>query len=222
MKAAALWSGGKDSSLATYKAIQNKLDVTLLANFIWEKPSVAHALNILKLQAEALQKPNLEIHVKEPYFEEYHKAIIKLKQDHGIEAVVTGDITIVDNFHGNWVTNVCKGTGVEVINPLWEFPRAKVLEEIITNGFKPMFTCVKEPWFTQDWLGRTLDAQAVKDLTELHNKNGVDLAGEKGEYHTMVLDAPFFKKKIKITKFTKEKRDEAFYLNPTEASLEPK
>lgn len=222
MKVASLWSGGKDSSLACYKAMENKLDVVVLANFIWEKPSVAHALNIVRLQAEAIQKPSLEIHVKEPYFDEYHKAIIKLKQDYGIEAVVTGDITIVDSFHGNWVTNVCKGTGVEVINPIWGFERSKVLEELTSKGFKPMFTCVKEPWFTPDWLGRTLDNKAVEDLKELHEKNGVDLCGEMGEYHTMVLDAPFFEKKIKVAKFTTEKRNDAFFLNPTEVSLEPK
>jgi uncharacterized protein (TIGR00290 family) len=222
MKVAALWSGGKDSSLACYRAIENKLDVALLVNFIWEKPSKAHSLTVVRLQAEALQKPSYEAHVKEPYFEEYHKTMLKLKQDYGVEAVVTGDITYIDDFHGNWIDDVCKGTGLEVIKPLWEFARTTILDELITKGFKPMFTCVKEPWFTQEWLGRTLDSKAVEDLTELHKKNGVDLCGENGEYHTMVLDAPFFKKKIKITKFTTEKFNEVFALNPTEAVLEAK
>lgn len=222
LRVAALWSGGKDSSIACYKAMENKQDVAVIVNFIWEKPSLAHSLSIIKLQSEALRKPYYEAHVKEPYFEEYRKTILKLKQDFKIEAVVTGDISYVDNFHGNWIDDVCKGTGVDVIKPIWELERAAILDELVSKGFKPMFTCVKEPWFTEDWLGRMLDTQAIKDLNDLHKKNGVDLCGEMGEYHTMVLDAPFFDKKIRISKYTKEKFNEAFILNPKQASLESK
>jgi diphthine-ammonia ligase len=223
MKVAALWSGGKDSSLSCYKAInENKLDVAVIVTFIWEKPSLAHPLSVIHHQAEALQIPLHEANVKEPYKEEYRKTILKLKQDHGIEAVVTGDISYVDDFHGNWIDDVCKGTGVEVIKPIWELDRASILSELMTQGFKPMFTCVKEPWFTKEWLGRMLDNQSIKELKEMHKKNNVDLCGENGEYHTMILDAPFFKKKITIPKYTIEKINEAYVLKPAQVSLVPK
>ena len=117
MKVAALWSGGKDSCLACYKAIEHKHDVVLLVNFVWEKPSLAYSLTVVRLKAEALQKPSYEAHVKEPYFEEYRKTMLKLKQEYGIEAVVTGDISYVDSFHGNWIDDVCKGTRALPIKP---------------------------------------------------------------------------------------------------------
>lgn len=222
MKVAALWSGGKDSCLAYYKAMKNKHDVALIVTFIWEKPSLAHSLSIIKLQSEACQTPFFWAKVKEPYFEAYRETISELRKDYGIEGVVTGDISYVDSFHGNWIDDVCRGTGVEVIKPLWGLNRSQILEELITNGFKVIFTCAKQPWFDEKWLGRMLDRQSMKDLKKLNEKYGVDMCGEMGEYHTMTLDAPMFSKTIQISEFKREKIDNAFILEPIQFSLAPK
>jgi len=53
-------------------------------------------------------------------------------------------------------------------------------------------------------LGRKLDDQAIKDLEKLHEKHGVHIGGEGGEYESFVLDAPMFKKKIRIIHAHKE------------------
>ena len=221
MKVASLWTGGKDSSLACYKAMKDH-DVALFVHFMWEKPSPSHPLAITKLQSEALKKRFLWDRLKPPYLESYRESIIELKKEYGIEAVVTGDISYVDAFHGNWIDDVCKGTGVEVIKPLWEMDRKSILEDLIGSGFKVIFTCVKEPWMTEKWLGRTIDAQAIKEMEELHEKNGLDLCGEFGEYHTMTVDAPYFTKTIQISHFKTKKVDKSFILEPVELSLKPK
>jgi len=57
---------------------------------------------------------------------------------------------------------------------------------------------------------------------QLHQETGLDICGEQGEYHTLVLDAPLFKKKIRIEKSDKRKEDEIMYLNIEEIILEPK
>ena len=222
MKVAALWSGGKDSSLAYYKAVKDKLDVVSIVTFIWEEPSLAHPLSLIRLQSEAIQTPLYEARVKEPYFEEYRETIFQLKKVHGIEGIVTGDISYVDSFHGNWIDNVCKGTGVEVIKPLWGLDRSQILSELISKGLKPVFTCVKLPWFNEKWLGRILDKQTMKELKVLSQKYGIDICGEKGEYHTMILAAPFFKQAINISEFKEEKINGTFILKPTNFSLAPK
>lgn len=222
MKVVALWSGGKDSSLACYKAMEERLDVASIVTFIWEKPSLAHPLSVIELQSEALQIPLYKVKVGEPYFEEYRKTISQLKKDYVIEGVVTGDISYVDSFHGNWIDDVCKGIGVEVIKPLWGLDRFAILDELISKGFKAMFTCVKQPWFNEKWLGRILDKQSIKDLKELNQKFGMDICGELGEYHTMILDAPLFKQTVNISKFNKEKINDIFILKPTSLSLVPK
>jgi len=52
--------------------------------------------------------------------------------------------------------------------------------------------------FDQSWLGRRIDLATLKDLVELNERYGVSLVGEGGEYETLVLDAPFFKRRIRL------------------------
>lgn len=144
MKVAILWTGGKDSSLACYKVMRAH-EVVLFIIFVWGTPSLSHPQIVTKLQSEILQKPFLWCTLNLPYFDSYSEAVLQLKKECGIEAVVTGDITYVDVFHGNWINAVCKDTGVQVIKPLWEQNRKCILNELVEGGFTMTFTCVKEP-----------------------------------------------------------------------------
>lgn len=222
MKVAVLWTGGKDSALACYKALKNGHEVSYLVTFIWNNPSLAHSLSLIKLQSEAVKIPFIWDKLEEPYFESYREAILEMKNEYGIEGIVTGDISYVDDFHGNWIDKVCEGTGVEVIKPLWDMEREQILTELLDDGFKVMLTCVKEPWLTEEWLGRTLDLQSMVDMQQLHGENGLDICGEFGEYHTMTLDAPFFNKIIRIPSFKKLKTEHGVILEPVEFSISPK
>ena len=157
-----------------------------------------------------------------PYFKDYKQAILELKEDYGIEGIVTGDISRVDSFHGNWIDDVCKGTGIEVIKPLWELERLRIVEDLLRSGFKVIFTCVKKPWFNEDWLGREIDSQTVKELEVLSKETGMDICGENGEYHTMTVDAPFYKKTINVSKFETEKINNSYIMKPVDLSLTQK
>ncbi|MCW3996943.1 MAG: diphthine--ammonia ligase [Candidatus Bathyarchaeota archaeon] len=219
MKVVALWTGGKDSALACYKAIKGGHKVAHLVTFLWQTPSSAHDLELIKLQSEALGIPFLWFKLEKPYFEAYKEAMIALKKEYGIEAIVTGDISYVDSFHGSWIDEVCEDTGIKVIKPLWGLKRSEILSELLSSGFKVIFTCVKQPWFSESWLGRTMDKQSVQELGELNERYGVDMCGEIGEYHTMTLDAPLFKRAIEISHSTKEHIGKAYVLSPTAISL---
>jgi diphthamide synthase (EF-2-diphthine--ammonia ligase) len=50
----------------------------------------------------------------------------------------------------------------------------------------------------------------------------MDPAGEKGEYHTMVIDGPIFKETITISEFSKEKHDDRLFIKISEFSMKPK
>ena len=146
MKVAVSWSGGKDSGLACSKAITQGYDVTHIVTFIWETPSLAHPLPLIALQSKALGIRHIEARVKEPYFEQYKETISRLIKENGIEGIVTGDISFVDSYHGNWIDDVCKGLNIEVIKPLWGVDRYEILNELISQGFKAVFTCAKQPY----------------------------------------------------------------------------
>jgi uncharacterized protein (TIGR00290 family) len=90
---------------------------------------------------------------------------------------------------------------------------------MINRGFKIIFTGVSALGFNKNWLGRILDKSALKELIELNKNYGVNLSGEGGEYETLVLDAPFFKKAIKLVEFEKIWEKDSGYLAIKRAEL---
>jgi diphthine-ammonia ligase len=218
MKVAVSWSGGLESSLACHKVIEEGHDVACLVTFVlgpyW--PAMGHPPQIMRLQSESMGIPLIMLKVEQPYKEGYNKAIANLIETRGIEGIVTGDIYVVDDVHGNWMESVCEGLDIKVMMPLWERDTSEVLDDEMSSGFRAVFTCVKEPFFTEEWIGRELNKGTVKDLRALAEKNGMDPCGENGEYHTMVIDGPIFKKPIKIPEFTREKSETRFYMKVTE------
>jgi diphthine-ammonia ligase len=218
MKVAVSWSGGLESSLACHKVIKEGHDVACLVTFVlgpyW--PAMGHPPQIMRLQSESMGIPLIMLKIEEPYKEGYRKAIANLIETRGIEGIVTGDIYVVDDVHGNWMESVTEGLDIKVMMPLWERDTSEVLDDEMSSGFRAVFTCVKEPFFTEEWIGRELNKGTVKDLRASAEKNGMDPCGENGEYHTMVIDGPIFKKPIKIPEFTREKSEARFYMKVTE------
>src|SRR5688500_18360768 len=92
-----LWTGGKDSMLALHEAREKGYDVKGLITCTPENPSfLAHPLEIMRLQSEALGLPHLAVVIREPYDEGYAQALRGLKEWKGIDTVITGDIATVN------------------------------------------------------------------------------------------------------------------------------
>jgi uncharacterized protein (TIGR00290 family) len=172
-------------------------------------------------QSEALGIPHVTLKVEEPYRETYRSAISRLIRTEAIRGIVTGDIRELPD-HERWIESVCEGLDVEVIMPLWNAESSEVLDAVVAQGFKPVFTCVRQPWFNEEWLGRELDSKCVEELNALHDTFKIDPCGENGEYHTMVLDGPMFKQSIKIDEFTKEMKNSLLSLKVDRCSLQSK
>ena len=212
-----------ESCLACHKVIAQGYDVAYIVTFILDAwPSVCHPLPLMSLQSKALGIPHLRVKVEEPYREGYREAISHLMKTEGIEGIVTGDMYVVDRTHGRWIESVCEGLDIAVIMPLWGQDPYQILNEEISEGFRAIFTCVRLPWFDEEWLGRELNMSCLKDLKALIDKCGIDPCGEKGEYHTMVIDAPIFKEAIEISKFSKEKQNTLLFIRISEFSLKSK
>ncbi|MGW8289015.1 MAG: Dph6-related ATP pyrophosphatase, partial [Candidatus Bathyarchaeia archaeon] len=50
----------------------------------------------------------------------------------------------------------------------------------------------------QTWLGQEITSKSLEKLVELNEKYQISLVGEGGEYESLVLDAPIYKKRIEI------------------------
>lgn len=198
MRVAVLWSGGKDSFSAYERALEEGHEVVCLVTFKGDRPFLCHPIECMGLQAEALGVPHVKAEIGEPYLQSYRSALRGLAKDLGIRGVVTGDIAVVDSFHGNWIDEVCQGTGLEALRPLWGMSRRERLEGLHASGAKIVITCVMKRFFDQSWLGRRIDAKALVELGEIAERHGIDPCGEGGEYHTMVLDSPKFSGEIEM------------------------
>ena len=67
-----------------------------------------------------------------------------------------------------------------------------------------------------------MDEDAIRELLDLNKRLGISLVGEGGEYESLVLDAPFFKKKIRILEARTVWNGESGHLLIEKARLEEK
>jgi len=224
-RVAVSWSGGKDSCLALYKALQKGLEVSCLLNFVSKDGRcMAHGVSskLIAVQSEAIGIPLLQKEVTWDTYEEGFKEAARELKRAGIDGIVFGDIDIVE--HIDWVIKVCNEAGVLYMEPLWRLDRLQILKEFVGLGFEAIVVSAKADLFRAEWLGRKVDEAFIDDLLRLRERNNFDLCGEFGEYHTFVINGPIFKKRIKIRSCNRVLREDLkrWLLDIAEFSLEEK
>jgi diphthine-ammonia ligase len=210
--AGVLWTGGKDSSMALYEAERNGYRVRCLVTFAPPgRDFLAHPLGFIKMQAEALGLPHYVLPISAPFEAGYETSLRELRDEFGIGCVVTGDIAEVGG-NPNWIRARSRPVGMEVHTPLWGRDRDALLRQLLERGFKARFSCIKTPWLSESWLGRELDEAAIDELRAIRERSGLDLCGEEGEYHTLVVDGPRFRRGIEICSYAKRAVDSLAYM----------
>jgi len=205
MKLAALFSGGKDSTFALCKAMEEGHEIKYLVTIFPERQDswMFHfpCVELTKLQADALgikQITGKTRGEKEKELDCLKEILSKLKD---IDGVVSG--ALASNYQKKRIDKICKELGLESIVPLWYRDQEEILREECSI-FDVMITAVAAEGFDANWLGRRIDETAIADLKKLKEKFGINIAAEGGEFETFVLDAPIFKKKIEIKSFEKK------------------
>lgn len=220
--ATVLWTGGKDSSLAFYEAKLLGYPIKSITTFIPNEPKfLAHPLSFMKYQARALSLPHHILKINEPFKENYEIAINSLREKQGIDMLITGDIAEVGG-EPNWINECCKHLGMDTFMPLWGIDRNEIIDRLLSYKFKIIFSCVKKPWFTDDWIGKELNENSLDQLRTINAETGLDICGEEGEYHTLVIDCPLFKKSIHIDRYSRQKKDSLMYIDIEKVDLQNK
>jgi len=203
MRPGALFSGGKDSVLALYDAMRDGYQVAVLISVISKNPEsyMFHVPNIelTKLQAEAMDLPIIMREtegVKEEELEDLKLAIKDAMEKYDIDCVVSG--AIYSNYQRTRIDRICEELEIESLSPLWKRKPREMLTEMVEQGFEVIISAVAAGGLTKEWLGRTFDPTMIEDLCELHNTCYVCTGGEGGEFETLVLDGPIFKRKLVI------------------------
>jgi len=222
LKVFASWSGGKDCCLALYRAKAAGMDVRCLFNMVSEdgRRSRSHGIRaaVIKRQAEALGIPI----VQQPTVDDTYEAVFieKLKgfKQDGIEGGVFGDIDFIP--HREWIEKVCLAGGITPWLPLWQEDQAKLMTEFIDAGFIAVVVAVKADLLGKEVLGSIVDKKFVAYIAGLNK--GITPCGEAGEFHTLVVDGPLFKKRLEITESEKVSRGDHHFLEILKMELKAK
>lgn len=223
MRVAVLATGGKDSTLALYHVLKEGYEVKCLAAVMSKREDswMFHFPNIGLVDsfAEAMGLPLVKIKssgVKEEELRDLEHLIEPLE----VEGVVSG--AIASTYQKTRIEEICKKLNLLSITPLWQRNPLDLLNEILSLKIEVIITAVSAYGLDKTWLGRKIDTGTVVDLIELNRKFGVSLVGEGGEYETLTLDAPFFKKRIAIKKARKIWKEQSGYYQITKSELEDK
>jgi ABC transporter with metal-binding/Fe-S-binding domain ATP-binding protein len=196
---AALYSGGKDSTLAIGVALQRGWDVTRLVSILPADPAsmLYHVpnLHVVPLLAEAMTIPLAQAHA-EPTEAGELAALRDALRPLDVDGVLVG--AIESDYQHSRVNRVAHALGLRVFAPLWRLNPRLLVHEYARAGFRIVFSSVSAEGLDGSWLGRAWDASAVRDLLRLEGARGVHPCGEGGEFETLVLDAPFFRKRLEV------------------------
>lgn len=219
-KAIVLWSGGKDCNLALQLAKEEGYDITALVTFYSRSTEFrAHPKEWMNLQSKSLGITHIMLEIQEPFAENYEIQLQKLKDQLGITLAVSGDISEVHG-NSNWISERAQAVGMKAFLPLWHKKREEVMELLMYFNFEVVLSMVKAPWLDESFLGRRLNAELIEEFRLLGGQNGLDLCGEQGEYHTMVLSGPEYRSPISLNSFRIVRHEEMSHLSEIDLSLE--
>ncbi|OGN99622.1 MAG: hypothetical protein A2Y90_01840, partial [Chloroflexi bacterium RBG_13_52_12] len=173
---------------------------------------------VIKKQAEALGIPIAQKPTTHDTYEAVFTDTLKGFKREGITGGVFGDIDFSP--HREWIERVCAGAGITPRLPLWQKSQQKLMEEFIDAGFMSVVVAVKADILGKEVLGRTIDRKFLSYLSGLGK--GITPCGESGEYHTLVVDGPLFKKRLEITASEKVTRGEHHFLEILKIELKAK
>jgi len=207
------WSGGKDSALTLYRALQDPaIRVhSLLTNFSvyppgtdpWGGPAgdrvAMHGVRreLVTAQADAIGLPLETIELPEqPSMPEYEAAMdskIAALKASGCHHALFGDIFLEDL--RAYREKKLRGLGIGGLFPLWNIPSRQLMTEFMDLGFRSIVVCVNTRWLDRSFCGRMIDPSFVRDLPD-----NVDPCGENGEFHSFVFDGPIFQHPVTFEK----------------------
>ena len=201
MHATALISGGKDSVYSAYLA---ETQGWTLDELLTLAPSDPHSMmfhtpnvDLVALQAEAWGRPHRNVPLKAkgegPEEAELERALAEAPGDW----IVAG--AIASSYQFTRLLRIADGLGRRVYAPLWGKAGLRAVEEEVAAGLDIRFVHLAAEGIPEGWLGRGLDHQVLTALASgVGSPRAFHPAGEGGEYETLVVDAPFFERRIDL------------------------
>ena len=223
MRLAAMYSGGKDSTFATYLAEQMGHEIVCLltvrpedrASWIFHTPN----LSVVPVMAEAMGKELVT--VPSDGTEEGDMAAMRdALSGLDIDGIVVG--ALWSDYQWDRMNLICGDLGLFVLAPLWRKDQDTVYDEMVSAGIEAIIVGVFAEGLDERWLGRRLDTDIKRELCRLRDRYGISIMGEGGEYESMTLDSPMHLKRLVIDGSEKRMERNAGTFDVTSVRLESK
>ena len=211
------WSGGKDSCYACCLALREGFKISHLVNFVSKEYNRVSfhgtEARLIQLQSQSIGIPLLQKETTWNGYEQEFREAVQSLFPNSIKGMVFGDIYLQE--HKDWVERVCVDLRIEAVEPLWNKNPEKIFTDFIDAGFEAIIVSAQSELIDEDWIGQRVDRQFMEYLK---SKN-IDICGENGEYHTLVVDGPIFNRRIEIMESRTINRDNYWFLDTCEYRL---
>jgi diphthine-ammonia ligase len=222
---AVLFSGGKDSTYATWIVQHQGWNINTLVtarphdqdSLMFHHPNTEWT----GLQAESMGLSHQIVEAnRNDEMSGLRRSLSALKARQYITGLISG--AVASDYQKTRFDNMSDTIGLKTFAPLWHKNPKLLADDLKKSGFRIILTAVAARGLDESWLGRELTEQEWSKLERLSRIHGIHLTGEGGEYESFVLDAPHFSKTIEIEKSRNEWRGDRGRMIIEKASLRDK
>ncbi|GIV39839.1 MAG: hypothetical protein KatS3mg033_1639 [Thermonema sp.] len=188
------WSGGKDSALcyAHLRRLYPQARICLhcaVSESFGRVSMHGVPVALIEAQAQAMGVGLQLIHVPAAADNQaYEQSMLQFYQqikDEGFEYVAFGDLHLEDL--KAYRLSLCQKAGMQALFPLWQMPYGQLSQLFEETGIRAVI-CAAD----LDKLPAGVAGKDYRPADYARQFPGVDMFGEKGEFHTFVYDACFF------------------------------
>ncbi|RPE75900.1 ATP-binding protein [Vulcaniibacterium tengchongense] len=190
------WSGGKDAAW-TLRALRRRGDVEVVGLVTtvtegYERVAMQGIRReLLHAQADAAGLPVIEARLPQrsdnaTYEAAFAAALAQARgRWPGLADIAFGDLFLEDI--KAYRDALCARLGWRPHYPLFGADTAALAREMLAGGLRAFLACVDTEQLDGGFGGRAFDARLLAELPP-----SVDPCGERGEFHTLVVDGPMF------------------------------
>ena len=203
MKVAVLYSGGKDSTAAIDFCMQRGWEIAYLLSvkptrkdcFLFHFATVEHTKELAEILG--LRHLFISCSVADPKKEA--ELVKQVVEQNKVDAVVLGG-TGLQETQIRSIQNALQPLGVKAFAAHQGREHGELFKSMIAEGYEILVTQVASDGLNK-WLGRIITKENFPSLEKESLVYGFHIGFEGGYADTLVLDAPFFTKKLQVEKF---------------------
>ena len=178
----ALFSGGKESLYASI--IGGPIDAYVM--FIYEFPEPSpHIINMgLSVMTGVLTgKP---VFVKRLTKGKEFRESVEFLRRLGVTSITAGDVNTEE--HLKYMESLAREVGAKLKEPLWGMSSEELLIKEVEYGIEALIIGIVRN--LSNYLGFIINRENYETILSELKQNNCDVIGERGDYHTLVLNSP--------------------------------